>query len=223
MPDSSPRARYRVWQRGRFFRDPLWTRVFSRVMGSLAAPIYRWALNEMRFDLVGAGRVLDVGCGNFVLASNAAAAGIDATSWTGVDQSPAQLRAGRVHRRRAAARLDTHAVAGAAEALPFAGATFDAVVTTGSINLWQPPVAGLVECWRVLAPGGVLWLFDQAPVRNAREAGAALLRQRVFGLGLPGYTREQIETFALAADLGPPDRRVEDASLYGLRWRKPGA
>lgn len=223
MPDSPPRARYRVWQRGSFFRDPLWTHVFSWVMGSLAAPIYRWALAEMQPDLARAERILDVGCGNFVLAAHAAAMGVEARSWTGVDQSPAQLRAGRIHRRRAARRLDTSAIAGTAEALPFRDGCFDAVVTTGSINLWQPPTAGLAECARVLAPGGVLWLFDQAPVRGIREAGSALLRQRVFGLGFPGYSCDQIEAFALAADLGPPDRRIEDGSLYGLRWYKAGA
>lgn len=223
MPDSPTRARYRIWQRGRFFRDPLWTRVFSRVMGSLARPIYDWALAEMATDMAGADFLLDVGCGNFVLARRAVAGGLANRYWIGVDQSCGQLRAGAIHRRAADRRLTTLAVAGAAEALPFAASCFPVVVSTGSINLWQTPAAGLAECWRVLQPGGVLWVFDQAPVRGGRELLSALFRQRVFGLGVPGYPAEDVAAAAISAGLPKPDRRILDHSLYGLRWGKPQA
>src|SRR5687767_369849 len=99
-------------------------------------------------DAVGARagtRLLDVACGPGFVAAAAAARGADAT---GLDFSPAMIaRARRSH--PSVAFRD-----GDAEALPFAPASFDAVVMNfGLLHLAHPDVA-IGEARRVLRPGG---------------------------------------------------------------------
>src|SRR6266704_1893789 len=84
-------------------------------------------------------RVLDVG---------------GATRLTGIDAA-----AGMVAQARARAgdpRLTF--VPGAAERLPFGDAAFDLVISTTSFDHWADQRAGLTECRRVLAPGGLFVL-----------------------------------------------------------------
>jgi len=49
---------------------------------------------------------------------------------------------------------------GTASQLPFAGDTFYAVVSTGSIHHWKDPIAGLNDVHRVLKPGGHALMYD---------------------------------------------------------------
>ena len=51
---------------------------------------------------------------------------------------------------------------GNAKCLPFSDASFDMVVSTGSIHHWKEPVAGLNELYRVLKDGGQSLLYDVA-------------------------------------------------------------
>jgi ubiquinone/menaquinone biosynthesis C-methylase UbiE len=50
---------------------------------------------------------------------------------------------------------------GVAEELGYPDGTFDLVVSTTSFDHWTDQQAGLVECARVLRPGGHLVLVDQ--------------------------------------------------------------
>ena len=102
--------------------------------------------------LVGAARssladrtVLDLGTGTGVASQALLEAGARPI---GVDLAVAMLR----HRRRER----PPAVAADARALPFAAATFDAVVAAFCLNHLPDPVAGLAECRRVLRTGGVV-------------------------------------------------------------------
>lgn len=88
-------------------------------------------------------RVLDVGCGTGFLTEGILAVTTDVT---GLDITWDQLR--RAHRK-----LDVPLVRGDAEALPFRDGTFDAVLSSGSIEYWPDPVAALREMHRVLRPG----------------------------------------------------------------------
>ena len=51
-------------------------------------------------------------------------------------------------------------IQGTAEHLPLPDAAVDLVISTTSFDHWQDQGAGLVECARVLAPGGHLVLSD---------------------------------------------------------------
>jgi len=95
---------------------------------------------------VGAGmRVLDLCCGTGVVA---AAAGARGAKIVGLDFSPAMLAEAR--RRHPYLRFEQ----GDAEALPFADASFDTVLSNFGIHHVPRPEKALAETWRVLRPGG---------------------------------------------------------------------
>ena len=132
---------------------------------------------EIVAAVAGAERVLDAGCGSGRLTVELARGG---AAVTGVDTNTAQLEV-------AAQRADEAGVslvlleADFNEALPFADATFDAVVSRLSVMAAADPVATLRELGRVLDPGGrlvtCLWA---SPAENPwfsgpREASGAVL------------------------------------------------
>ena len=120
------------------------------------------------------GCVLDLGCGTGELTRHLAASGLRAT---GCDISANMLNQ--------AAAADS---AGTAEwvpldpgwqALPFASASFDAVIAASVLEYVDSPAAVLGECARVLRPGGIVLCTvpDLAhPVRWLEWAAAAITR-----------------------------------------------
>ena len=105
----------------------------------------------------GAERVLDAGCGSGRLTVAVALGG---AAVTGMDTNAAQLEVAAQRGAEAGVAL-TLLEADFNEALPFADATFDAVVSRLSVMAATDPVATLRELARVLEPGGrlvtVLW------------------------------------------------------------------
>ena len=88
-------------------------------------------------------RILDLGCGDGQLTERVAAAG---ALVTGIDASPQMVAAAR------ARGID--AQEGAAESLPFAGASFDAVFSNAVLHWVRGQDAMMAEVRRVLRPGG---------------------------------------------------------------------
>lgn len=113
-------------------------------------------------QLADATRLLDVGCGEGQLSRRMAAQG----AWTvGIDLTAGQLvtaaaRGGDVRYTRAAA-----------EALPFAPASFDAVVICLTLEHLDPFEPAVHEVARVLAPGGRFCLFLNHPLLQAPGSG----------------------------------------------------
>lgn len=98
------------------------------------------------------------------------------TRLTGLDFSPAMLR--QAQRRASGLRLDLRTVHSDADALPFADASFDAVVAT-YLLCSVPSVTGtLAEIRRVLRPGGRLLLADHVAPTNPVLRWAAGLLER---------------------------------------------
>ena len=209
--------RYQRWQT-RLFRVPWFSRVFVETMGKLADPIYAWALDLMAPDLDNAHHLCDVGCGN-TLMSRSVARGKSGRHFTLIDQSASQIEAGREIIKRIAAHNTVTSYALPAERLPLEDNSVDVLYTTGSINLWTDPVEGLVQCRRVIKPGGVLWLFDQGPCDTPALVVDALFVKRVFGVGLPGYTLDEVLEFAALAGLPAEAELHVNMSLYGVRWQ----
>ena len=105
-------------------------------------------------------RVLDVGCGAGVDTLIAAGmVGFEGLA-CGVERSFPMLT--RACRNREACGPDLgHFVGSVAEALPFADASFDLVISSGVYNLVVDKHDALAEAYRVLKPGGRLQVADQ--------------------------------------------------------------
>ena len=105
------------------------------------------------------GTLLDVGCGTAVLLGELRGWGMAPERYVGADPSAEMLRAGW-------GRIEGHApaavVCAPAEALPFADAAFDTVVSVSSLHYWAEPEAGLREMRRVVRPGGRVLVADWA-------------------------------------------------------------
>ena len=102
-------------------------------------------------------KVLDVGCGDGVLAVKLAGTGADVT---GLDVMPAMLGAAKERAMRAGVRL--RLVEGRAEDLPFAAADFDLIVSVATLCFCKDPIGPIAEMVRCLRPGGRLVLGELA-------------------------------------------------------------
>ena len=116
---------------------------------------------EKRTDFIAAssplGDGLDVGCGTGVLAARLAARGF---SMTGLDPSEGMLEVMR------ADHPGVEAVRGSGDALPFADARFDLVLTVAALHHIAAPEAvraTLGEMVRVCRPGGRIVVWDHNP------------------------------------------------------------
>jgi SAM-dependent methyltransferase len=147
--------------------------------------------------------VLDLGSGSgtdvFCAAARVGAAG----SVTGVDFTPAQLaKASGLRDRDGFAQVDF--AEARIDRLPFADATFDAVVSNGVINLSVVKSRVFAEAARVLRPGGRLALSDIVSGRALKER-----------------TRRNVELWAACiAGAIPRDSYVETIEAAGLQVRE---
>jgi len=170
------------------------------------------ARSERRFRIIdapqrqaahGAARVLELGCGTGRLL-----AGIDARVRIGVDISPGMLR----HARR---RGLTVAIADA-HALPFAGASFDAVLAAKGLFRYLDAERAFRECARVLAPGGRLAVHQYA----ARTWSLRTLA-RLVGSGRPAVPAPVVDVHEVEAldDLYRPARAAGLRVTATHLWR----
>ena len=110
------------------------------------------AARLVKFAGIKAGdRVLDVACGTGVVAVTAARIG---ATVTGLDLTPELLAVARENATTAAVAIEFHE--GDAEALPFADAAFDVVVSQFGHMFAPRPDVTVREMLRVLKPGGVI-------------------------------------------------------------------
>ncbi len=116
-------------------------------------------LSEMR-----PGRVLDLGCGGGHVSYRAAGFAEEVIA---CDVTPAMVAAVAA---TAAERGITNirGVVGAAEALPFADAYFDAVLCRFTAHHWADLAAGLAEARRVAKPGALLVFIDTVAPADRR-------------------------------------------------------
>ncbi len=139
-------------------------------------------------------RTLDAGCGPGALVRRLAGRGCDAA---GLDQDPAML----VHAPPGAAVGDVRA-------LPWAGASFDAVTATNVLFLLPEPLAGLREMARVARPGGWVAMLNPSPRMSLAAAQA-----HADALGLAGFERLSLVNWGAVAER---HHRLNEAELGKL-------
>jgi ubiquinone/menaquinone biosynthesis C-methylase UbiE len=130
-------------------------------------------------------RVLDVGCGTGYLLRTLAGRHPAAEKFCGIDAAPHMVETATSLSRDD--RLDFSV--GVAEELRYPDGTFDLIVSTTSFDHWTDQGAGLLECARVLSPGGHLVLVDQfsrwlTPTLATSRRGKARTRRRATELVL---------------------------------------
>jgi SAM-dependent methyltransferase len=101
--------------------------------------------------------ILDVGCGTGVFAARIRAASPQSTVW-GVDLVAAMLAQGRTRWR--SDRGHIAAIQGDSERLPFPAGAFDVVTCANSFHHYPNQGRAVAEMYRVLKPGGRLFLVD---------------------------------------------------------------
>jgi SAM-dependent methyltransferase len=164
-------------------------RYVGRWSRSVAAELLAW------LDMPAGLRWLDVGCGTGALSETIARRGQPA-ALAAVDRSTSYVSHARVNLRDAGVRL---AVAGA-EALPFAGGVFDAVVSGLVLNFVSDPAGAVAEAARVTAGGGTVaaYVWDYAD-------GMALMRH----------------FWDAAVDLDPRARELDEGVRFPLCRPEP--
>jgi len=160
-------------------------------------------------------RILDIGTGPGRLLKTIRRR-LPGATLVGLDISPAMAAQARAnmdadgHRRRIAI------VAGGADALPLADATFDCVVSTGSLHHWKDPLRGLAEIHRVLAPGGRGLIYDL--VRRMPPAVCRTVRQHYGGFRLALLWLHSFEEPFLSAEEMAALGRQSALAVDGTRF-----
>ncbi len=118
---------------------------FEMLTGSVAPDLVRFA------GVTAGQHVLDVGCGTGVVALSAARNG---ATVTGADLTPALLEGARYNAGLAGVAIDFQEAD--VEALPFADASYDVVLSQFGHMFGPRPAVAIAEMLRVLKPGGVI-------------------------------------------------------------------
>ncbi|MEY2471896.1 MAG: 2-polyprenyl-6-hydroxyphenyl methylase / 3-demethylubiquinone-9 3-methyltransferase [Actinomycetota bacterium] len=137
---------------------------------------YHQHRHEMRYDLISdaasracpdGGVVLDLGCGSALVADRLARRDV---TYVGVDYGGHHIAYAKAKHDAGHAALATVFARSAAEALPFADASFDVVVFSEVIEHLMQPELAVWEIARVLNPGGTLVMTtnnaSEVPLRS---------------------------------------------------------
>ncbi|MBO8162859.1 MAG: methyltransferase domain-containing protein [Brevibacillus sp.] len=177
-----------------------------------AVGLYRSGLRQKK------GMILDIGCGpgwlTFILKEMAPQANID-----GLDLSEEMVETARLLAAQKG-YSNVRFVQGDAVKLPFPDNSFDLVTSCFSFRLWSDPGAGLQEAYRVVKPGGLVYIADiggDVPLDirdqildDAPQSGRTFLKLSM-EMGIP---LERVREIAAQAAVGPWECRVGGLGGY---------
>jgi len=124
------------------------------------------------------GQVLDVGTGPGFIALKVARLLGGRAHVVGLDLSPAMLAVAAENAHQAGMNDDITWREGDAKAMPFDDATFDVVVSSGSLHHWEDPRVVFNEIARVLKPDG------KCLIRDSKRLQRWPARVLAWGIGL---------------------------------------
>lgn len=150
----------------------------------------------------------------------------------GIDLSGRLIRMARANARKAGVAGRLNFEVGNAAKLRFEDASYDMVISTGMLHMLKDPVKVLMECYRVLKPGGEAWIYDPARVSsqmdqekwkaslNAIEKLSYVLFKLYLRINPPHtYGREQVEVMIAVTKFTEYEIEEEDKEIK-VKFRK---
>lgn len=172
--------------------------------GRVYQPAYRFIANDIAVER---GALLDVGTGPGWVAIHAASgrAEVDAV---GIDTCPHMLEFAEQNRR---GRLNVTFRQMDATRIVYPERTFDAAVSVQSAHHWADPGAIFAEVYRVLADGGVFYVYEADPDADVPADWIA----RIGGFPPDALIKRQWARFGMGAARWDALRAVAAASPFG--------
>ena len=135
------------------------SRVYDVVMVRLTRRLYQRVIADLATLRLAEGKVLDAGTGPGTLVRELARS-LPGLQVYGIDLSEDMIGLARAHARREQLEERVHFASGDVAHLPYPDQSFDVVVSTISMHHWSELEQPLRELYRVLRPGGRLWIYD---------------------------------------------------------------
>ena len=162
-------------------------------MNESHAKLVEWGLSHI--DLSTGDTVLDIGCGGGNTLARMAER-VTEGQFTGIDYAETSVEASRTFNAALVDAGRMEILHGSVEALPFADAHFDAVVTVESFYFWPSPEKSLEEVARVVKKGGTFLLLAEIYGRDDLPEG---IRAKIAGYDLTNPTPEEFRRLFHAA------------------------
>lgn len=137
------------------FKDKAYVRRYDQVSRIAFSEIYDLIYNLV-CETVASGKILDVGCGTGLCAIQIAKD--DRYEVAGIDTSAEMIKMCEKNAKKERVTADFR-VATASQP-PFEDHEFDMIVSNGSLHHWEKPVEVFNEMYRVLKPGGSVFVND---------------------------------------------------------------
>jgi ubiquinone/menaquinone biosynthesis C-methylase UbiE len=135
------------------------SRVYDVVMVRLTRRLYQRVIADLAALRLVEGKVLDAGTGPGTLVRELARS-LPGLQVYGIDLSEDMIGLARAHARREQLEERVHFASGDVADLPYPDQSFDVVVSTISMHHWHQLEQPLRELYRVLRPGGRVWIYD---------------------------------------------------------------
>src|SRR6266699_5458199 len=135
------------------------SRVYDVVMVRLTRRLYQRVIKDLAALRLAEGKVLDAGTGPGTLVRELARS-LPRLQVYGIDLSEDMIRLARAHAKREQLEERVHFDIGNVAHLPYPDHSFDLVVSTISMHHWYELEQPLRDLYRVLRPGGRLWIYD---------------------------------------------------------------
>ncbi len=132
--------------------------IYDVVMVRLTRRLYQRVIGDIA-PVLSEGKVLDAGTGPGTLARDIARH-LPRLQVYGIDLSEDMIRLAREHAKREQLEERVHFDSGNIAQMPYPDQSFDLVVSTISMHHWYEIEQPLRDLYRVLRPGGRLWIYD---------------------------------------------------------------